>query len=424
MSPPQPRTSTLRTNIAAMSAIQIGNYVLPLITLPYLTRVLGAEMFGKVAFAQILAAYLVLLVDYGFSWSATRAVAAHRNDRDRISSIFTATWAAQWLLLTLAIAISVPTILLSDRLRPDTWLYAAAFTSVIGGALFPIWLLQGLERLEVAATLQLVTRILALPAIFLMIAGPADGIWVLLINGMTSILGGVAALAWLWRERVVRWAWPAWPTLFDAFREGGPLFASRIAISLYTTLVPLILGWVAGPVALGYFHLADKLRSAGQALLSPLSQALFPRLSHLANTDGYAAFQLIRRSAVATMLIGGISSAALWLLADWLIVLLGGTEFRPAAAVLRILAPLPVIIGLSNLLGVQIMLPRGLNATFNGILMTAAATSLALIWPMAAQWGAEGAAATILLVEFMVTLCMAAVLWHKRLLKPDAWRAS
>jgi len=119
-----------------------------------------------------------------------------------------------------------------------------------------------------------------------------------------------------------------------------------------------------------------------------------------------------------------MSSGALWLLADWFVLLLGGTEFRPAAAVLRLLAPLPLIIGLSNLLGVQIMLPRGLNAAFNGILSTAAATSLALIWPMATQWGAEGAAATILLVELMVTLCMAAMLWHRGLLKPDTWRTS
>ncbi|MCK6398240.1 flippase [Thauera aminoaromatica] len=421
MSSTRSRTSPLRTNIAAMSLVQISNYLLPLITLPYLTRVLGAEAFGKVAFAQILMSYLVLLVDYGFSWSATRAVAADRNDSEKISLIFTATWATQWLLLALAMAIAVPTILLADRLRPDAWLYAAGFTSVIGGTLFPVWFLQGLERLEVVAMLQLVARILALPAIFLLIGEPEDGIWVLLINGAASILSGIAALAWLWRQRVVRWAWPGWLNLFDAIRDGGPLFASRISISLYTTLVPIVLGWVAGPVALGYFHLADKLRSAGQALLSPLSQALFPRLSHLANTDGAAAFKLIRRSALATIFIGGLSSGALWLFADWLIVILGGPQFGPAATVLQLLSPLPLIIGLSNLLGVQMMLPRGLNAAFNGILLTAAATSLALIWPMASHWGAEGAAATILLVEFMVTSCMTAILWHKGLLKPETW---
>lgn len=195
MSSTRSRTSPLRTNIAAMSLVQISNYLLPLITLPYLTRVLGAEAFGKVAFAQILMSYLVLLVDYGFSWSATRAVAADRNDSEKISLIFTATWATQWLLLALAMAIAVPTILLADRLRPDAWLYAAGFTSVIGGTLFPVWFLQGLERLEVVAMLQLVARILALPAIFLLIGEPEDGIWVLLINGAASILSGIAALA-------------------------------------------------------------------------------------------------------------------------------------------------------------------------------------------------------------------------------------
>lgn len=422
MSSGHPRTSPLRTNIAAMSLVQIGNYVLPLITLPYLTRVLGAEAFGRVAFAQILMSYLALLVDYGFSWSATRAVAAHRNDPRQISRIFTATWTVQWLLLALAMTLAAPTILLSDRLRPDAWLHAAAFTSVIGAALFPIWFLQGLERLEVVATLQVVTRVLALPPIFLIVTGPEDGIWVLTINGAASMLSGVLALAWLRKERLVQWAWPGWPPLLDALREGGPLFASRVSISLYTTLVPLVLGWVAGPVALGHFNLADRLRSAAQGLLSPLSQALFPRLSHLVNTDGAAAFQLIRRSATAVMLIGGSASGVLWVLADWLVALLGGPEFQPAATVLRLLAPLPIVIGLSNLFGVQMMLPKGMSSAFNAILVAAAATSLALIWPMAHHLGAPGAAATILLVELMVTSCMAAMLWRKGLLKPHEWR--
>lgn len=419
----QPATlPRLRNNIAALGLVQISNYLLPLITLPYLTRVLGAEAFGKVAFAQVVMTYFVLLVDYGFSWSATRKVSAQRADRDALSRTFTATWAAQWLLVTLAALATTAVVLLTDRLRPDALLYAAAFSTVIGTALFPIWFLQGLERLQVVAVLQLLTRTLALLPIFLFIQQPQDAVWVLLIQGSGAILGGILALYWMQRESLITWRVPSWRDTLGALREGGALFGSRASISLYTTLVPLVLGWIAGPVALAYFNLADKLRSAAQSLLAPLSQALFPRMSHLVRQDGDAAYALIKRSALAVVLIAGSASVSLWVLSDWLVLLLGGSDFAPAAQVLRWLAPLPLVIGLSNVLGVQIMLPHGLNRAFNAVLASAAAISLLLIGPMAQHLGASGAAQTMLLVELWVTGSMAVLLWRQGYLSALRWR--
>lgn len=420
--PDKVKVPRLRDNIFAMGLVQISNYVIPLITMPYLARVLGAEAFGRVAFAQAVMTYFVLLVDYGFSWSATRKIATHRDDPEHVSRIFVATWAAQWLLVVVALVLAAAIVLLSGRLRPDGWLYAAAFTSVLGSALFPIWFLQGLERLYVIATLQLVTRTLALLPIFLLVKHPADAIWVLIINGAGVMLGGVLALVWMQQHRLVRWAWPSWQQTAAELCEGGALFRSRAAISVYTALVPLVLGWVAGPVALAYFNVADKLRSAAQSLLSPLSQALFPRMSHLVSTNGTAAFQLIKCSALAVVIIGGSASLALWILADWLVLLLGGQDFRAAATVLRWMAPLPLVVGLSNLLGVQIMLPNGLNRAFNAIVIAAAAISLMLIWPMASHYQATGAAQTILIVELVVTATMAALLWQQGYLTPRRWR--
>jgi PST family polysaccharide transporter len=413
----------LRSNIAALGAVQISNYIIPLITIPYLTRVLEAEAFGKVTFAQVVMTYFVLLVDYGFSWSATRKVSAQRADRDALSRTFAATWAAQWLLVIVAALVATTAVLLTDRLRPDALLYAAAFSTVIGTALFPIWFLQGLERLQVVAALQLITRTLALIPIFLFIHQPQDAVWVLLIQGSGVILGGVLALYWMRRESLITWRLPSWADTLGALREGGALFGSRAAISLYTTLVPLVLGWVTGPAALAYFNLADKLRSAAQSLLSPLSQALFPRMNHLVQSNGHAAYALIQRSALGVLIVAGSASMAVWFLADWLVLLLGGRDFLPAVEVLRWLAPLPLVITLSNILGVQIMLPHGLNRAFNAILISAAAASLVLIGPMSSHFQAVGAAQTILAVEIWVTGAMAVFLWRQGYFRPQRWVA-
>ncbi len=419
------RLPRLRTNIAAMGLVQISNYVIPLITLPYLTRVLGTEAFGKVAFAQVVMTYFVLLVDYGFSWSATRKVAAHRDEPAEISRIFAATWAAQWLLVLLAAIMAAMVIIATDRLRPDAHLYAAAFTNVIATALFPIWFLQGLERLQVVAALQLLTRSLALIPIFLLVQQPSDAMLLLIIQGGAAMLAGILSLWWMQQQSIVTWhRRPRWQDIRGALHDGGILFASRVSISLYTTLVPLVLGWVAGPVALAYFNLADKLRAAAQSLLTPLSQALFPRMSHLVSNDGNAAYTLIKRSAQAVIAIAGSTSVALWVLSDWLVILLGGADFAPAAQVLRWLAPLPLIIGLSNVLGVQIMLPHGLNRAFNVILFSAASLGAILIWPLIQHKGAPGAAQTMLVVEIWVTSTMALLLWHQGYLSAKRWRNS
>jgi PST family polysaccharide transporter len=416
------KTPRLRANIAAMGVVQISNYVIPLITLPYLTRVLGAESFGRIAFAQVVMTYFVLLVDFGFSWSATRNVAANRHNPSEINRIFAATWAAQWFLVFIAALAAVVVVALTDRLRPDAPLYAAAFITVVATALFPIWFLQGVERLQVVAVLQLLTRSLGLLPIFLLVQQPNDAVWVLIIQGGFAMLAGVLSLWWMHRQSIVAWCRPSWQEIHSALLEGGALFGSRVSISLYTALVPLVLGWVAGPVALAHFNLADKLRSAAQSLLVPLSQALFPRMSHLVQNDGDAAYTLIKRSALAVVLIAGSASLSLWILSDWLILLLGGQDFAPAAQVLRWLAPLPLVIGLSNVLGVQIMLPQGINRGFNLILASAAAISLLLIGPMAKHWGAPGAAQTMLLVELWVTGSMAMLLWRKGYLSALQWR--
>lgn len=422
--PPLPVSTqppSLRRNIVALGLVQVSNYILPLITIPYVTRILGVESYGKVAFAQVLMAYLVLLVDYGFSWSALRKISAHRDERTFISRIFVATFVAQWSLVFATATIGLVTVLTIDRLRIDLWLYVAAFSTVIGTALFPVWFLQGLERLQAVAFIQVASRLLAVIPIFFFVNKPEDAIWVLIFGGMGTVLGGVGALWWIQRKRFIDWAWPNRREVANEFREGAGLFGSRLSISLYTTLVPLVLGWVAGPMALAYFNLADKLRRAAQSIISPLSQALFPRMSHLVATDNSAAFALIKRSFYSVILIAGSASLGLWIFADWIVWMMGGDEFKEAALVLRWMSPIPLILGLSNLLGVQIMLPKRMNSIFNAVLMLASSASLLLILPLTKMYAARGAAATILIVESIVTIGMTIILWHRGLLHTKNW---
>ena len=404
--PSQAPVPRLRNNIASLGMVQIANYVIPLITLPYLTRVLGPMAYGQVAFAQVLMIYLVLLTDYGFSWSATRKIAAHREDRAYISRVFIGTWTAQWLLVVVAASLATLAGWYSDRLRPDASLYAVAFTTVLGNVLFPIWFLQGLEHLQAVAAIQVTTRLLALLPIFVLVHAPSDAVYVLAINGGAAMLAGLLSIAWIRHRNLLDWHWPDWPAVMRELHDGRALFGSRVVISFYTTLVPLALGWIAGPMALANFSLADKLRTAAQALLSPLSQALFPRMTHLFATDKSAAFHLLKRSALTVFVFAGTASLLLWGLAEWLVVVLAGPEFASAAQTLRWLAFLPLIINLSSTASVQVLLSNNKNREFNVVLIGCSVAGLPFLLLSVKYGETVGAAVFMLCIEFIIMTFM------------------
>lgn len=411
MTAPVPR---LRQNILALGVVQAASYLLPLITTPYVTRALGADGYGRAAFVQSQLAYFQLLVDYGFSWSATREVAAARADRQRVSALLCATWAAQWVLVLLAAIVLVVLTITIERWRQDALLFAAAFLGVIGSVIGPPWFLQGMERLTDYARMQVACRVLALLPLFALVHDPDDAALYLAINSGATIAIGGWALWWMHRHFDIAWRWPSRSEVWQAFASGAGMFGVRIVVSLYTMLVPVVLGWTVAPAILAHYMLADRLRSAAQGVLSPISQALFPRMSHLAANDPAAAWHLVGRSAGVVIGAGIAVSGGLWIGAAWLVRLFGGAEFAPATEILRWLAPLPLIIGLSNLFAVQIMLPFGLQRRFYGIIMLAALVCVIGLWPMVRWNGAVGAAQLLLIVESLVTVSMGVAVWRWR----------
>jgi PST family polysaccharide transporter len=159
----------LAANFFSLSTIEAANYILPLITVPYLVRVLGPAKFGLVAFAQALIQYFITFTDYGFQLTATRAISVARDDAGKVSRIFSAVTLTKAVFMLASFAAVSAIVFSVPKFRQDALLYIFAFGMVIGDVLFPVWLFQGLERMKFIAALNLLSRALFVMAIFIFV---------------------------------------------------------------------------------------------------------------------------------------------------------------------------------------------------------------------------------------------------------------
>ena len=401
---------TIARNTLALLGVQVANMLLPLVTLPYLLRVLGVEQFGVFAFCQALLAYCVVLVDYGFNLSATQRVAQNQGQFETINLIF---WSVQVvkLLLTLAVLSLLGFLMWIVPPFQAVWPVILSSTPVIlGSLLFPQWLFQGLERMGFVATSVMFARALTIPLIFLCVNNSNDTWLAALIQSSGTVFSGLLACGLIWRQRLIGWVLPKWEDVHQALIDGWHIFMSTAAISLYTTINPVLLGMLTNNTVVGLFSATDKIRIACQSVISPLSTAVYPRVGALMATNRQAGLLLVRK---LLLIQGGLTlfiSLAMWSLAPWIVLVVMGQQFEAAVSVLRVMAPLPFLIGLSNVFGIQTMLPLGLKKSFSRIVVLSGIINISLILVLAPVWGAEGAAAAILITESLVTVAMVLVL--------------
>lgn len=403
---------SLKANIFALGSVQILNYLLPLITLPYITRVLGVDAWGTIAMVQIVLGYFTMVTNWGFSWSATQQIAAIRDDINKVSKLFIATWAAQWVLSFFCVLVLLVLVYFIPFFNNYALLYWIGIGSIISSVMFPVWFLTGMEMLRQVASIQIIVRILSVPLIFFLVKKP-DDIYILMgINVSSSVIGGMLAVIWIKKNMGLLWASPAFNEIVLALAGGASVFMSTFWISLYTTLTPTILGIVSGPTSVAYFSLADKIRSLAQSVLSPISQSLFPRMSYLFENDKSQAINFLIKSSKIILLLSGSVSVFLWFSGEYIIMFMAGKKFLPAVEVMKWLAFLPFVISLSNIFGVQIMLPNRKIKAFNRILNFTAILSLSAIYFLIKKYAETGAAINIFMVESFVSFTMAIYLWR------------
>lgn len=393
-------------SILSLYVLQGVNYAIPMAILPFLVRVLGMEQYGLIAFAQSIAQYFVLFTDYGFNFTASRAITQKRDDHEAVSRIFSAVLLIKLVLMVAGIIVMAAIVEGVPRFRVHGLLFLAAYGTVIGNVLFPTWYFQGTEQMRYISGVMSATRLLGAGALFLLVRQPGDALLAVAIQSASLLIGGLAGLGIALSKCKVHFSRPSRSELLRTLSEGWNLFISSAAVSLYTNTSVFLVGLMCGNLQAGYFSSAEKLIRAMQGLIQPISQALFPQVNALAARSRELALRLNARVLAWTGSMTLAGSLVLALAAHPIALLCFGSGAAGMVPVLRWVAFIPFLIGISNILGIQTMVPFGLDRAFSRIIVLAGLFNLTIALPLIAVFAARGAGMSVLATETLVTIAM------------------
>lgn len=396
----------LVSNFVYLAILQGLNLLLPLITFPYLVRVLGIENFGLLSFSFALITYFQIITDFGFNSIATRDISVAIEDKKMQQDIFNDVMSTKLFLLVLCFLL-MSIIVFSFEIFSNHWeLYFFSFGSVLGQAIFPVWFFQGMQKMRYITYLNLFTKIIFTTAIFVFVKQREDYFLVPIFNALGIIIAGILSFYFVKKHFDLQLKLQSFQRIKNQLIKGKYVFLSELKISLFTNTNTLILGIFVGNQAVGYFSAAEKLARAIGNFQTPISNALFP---FLANEMISNKTQTINKINKITRI--GALFFSIWVLLGFffskeIITLVYGEAMNPAIILFKILIIIPLASFLDTMFGKQILLNLGNDNLYFRVILWATVLNICINLGLTYFYEALGTAIALTVTQIFIVVGM------------------
>lgn len=379
---------------------QSVSVTLPLVTVPYLSRVLGPEGLGIVAFSSSIVQYFILFGGLGLALYGNRALARVRDDRALRSRTF-------WEIFTLRAGLTLFSLfcflLALQATKPaHIEVYLVQSLLILAASLDLSWLYMALEDFKKIAIRNVTIQLFGLALIFLMVRKPEDFATYAAVSVLTEILG--QTIYWVRIGELVKA--PEWGNLKWAvhLRPTLALFVPQLAIQVYVVLDKTMLGLLSSVAEVAIYAQPEKIIKALLMLITTLGTVMLPRMSHLYASGNESEFDVYARKSLLITSYGTfLFSALAYVAGNRFIPLFLGPDFLASARVFQVLSPIMIFIGLSNVLGIQMLIPMGKERVLSLSVISGALANFSGNLLLIPRYGAFGAALSTLSAEFLVT---------------------
>lgn len=394
---------SIKKNFIMNSVLTMSSFLFPLITFPYVSRVLLPTGTGKVSFATSVITYFTMLAHLGIPMYGIRSCAKIRDNREEltrtvhellfINMIMTA---VSYLLLILAL-VFVP------RLQEEKILYIIISLSILLSSIGVEWLYKALEQYTYITIRSLLFKLIALIATFLLIHKEEDyvlyGAITIFASSASSIMNLINAHKYIGFRPVGNY------NIRKHIKPVMVFFAMACATTIYTHLDVVMLGFMATDADVGYYNAAVKIKTILVSVVTSLGAVLLPRASYYVECGNMDEFRRITRKALEFVTLIAIPLFLFFILyAKEGIMLLSGSAFEGSVVPMQVIMPTLLLIGITNITGIQVLVPTGREKIVLYSEIAGAVTDVILNALLIPELKATGAAIGTLFAELVVLL--------------------
>lgn len=394
---------SLSQNLAAQLIYQMSLYLVPFISTPYLSRVLGSEMIGRYSYARSIASYFILAAGFGTATYGQRLIASLQREEVQLRQAF---WDLTLLRCVAAIAAAALYIVVfvPDSVDPKMYLFVGL--EIFSVAADISWYYQGREQFTVVAACNGTAKFVMLAMLFLFVKTVDDVSAYAWVYSSLTLAG--AAAQWLFLPRsmqLIRDGSRLWNRERGHILSALRLFAAQLAMQVYTVLDKTMIGQITRSEAEnGYYDQAQRLIRLIEAACTVIGPVIASRVAVLwSQNRKKETAEILEMSFRFVCCIGVPIIVGIQLIAEDFVPIYYGTGFVPVISLLRVLSVLPLVIGLSNVIGIQFLVPVGRENQLTASVTVGAVVNILLNLFLIQPLASTGAAIASVVAEVMVT---------------------
>ena len=407
--------NSIKKNFLMNILLTLSTFIFPLITFPYVSRVLTPIGTGKVAMATSFVQYFVMFAQLGIPTYGIRAVAKVRDDREKLTKtvhelliISTITSVIAYVILFVCIG-TIP------RISAEKPLYYVMSANIFLNMIGMEWMYKGLEQYTYITIRSIIFKFIALVMMFIFIHNVDDYIW----YGVTSVVASSLSfvLNFINARKYVDMKWLGHYDFRPHLKAVAIFLAMSIATTVYTHLDTVMLGFMTTDTDLGYYNTSIKIKTVLVSMVTSLGAVLLPRASYYVETNQMTNFKIIARKALDFVFVAALPVTVFFIyFARQSVMLISGGAYMGSIEPMQILMPTTIFIGLTNILGIQILVPLGKERQVLYSEIVGAVVDLILNFILIPRYASSGAAIGTLVAEFCVLIYQVIVLW--KVVKP------
>ena len=405
---------SIKYNFIMNLILTISSFIFPLITFPYVSRVLMAEGNGKIAFVSSVANYFLMVASLGIPTYGIRACSQVRNDKHELSKTVQEIVLINIIVTAFVMLTYIVSILIIPRFWEDRILFYINGINIVLNVFGVNWLYQALEQYDYITFRSLIFKIISVILMFILIHNESD--YVLYGAIIVFAAAGSNILNFLNLKRYISLKPIKNYNLKRHIKPILILFAQNLAVSIYTNLDTIMLGFIKGDYEVGLYNAATKIKTILLGVVTSLANVLLPRMSYYVKNNMKSDFKLIMVKGINFTIMISIPLCIYFMLCSReTILLIAGQQYIEAVLAMQIIIFAVIPNGFTVFLGIQVLTPLGKEKYVLYSVILGAIVDLALNCLLIPNYGAAGAAFATLLAEFGVLIMQ--IIFSKNILK-------